>query len=72
MYLYLSREEAFEVLPKPLFERFGRPELVMRLELHPGRKLAREDVSQVLQNLQNKGFHLQLPPDIKPDLYQGD
>jgi uncharacterized protein YcgL (UPF0745 family) len=68
MYLYLSREEAFEVLPEPLIRRFGRPERVMQLALHPQRKLAREDVRKVLHNLRVRGYHLQLPPAIKPDL----
>jgi uncharacterized protein YcgL (UPF0745 family) len=69
MYLYLSREGAFELLPKPLFQRFGKPELVMQLELHPERKLAREDVLKVMQHLRDPGYHLQLPPEIKPELF---
>jgi hypothetical protein len=72
MYLYLRREEAFELLPAPLLQGFGKPELVMQLELHPGRKLAHEDALEVLQNLQDRGFHLQLPPDIKPALHHGE
>ncbi|MEN8177931.1 MAG: YcgL domain-containing protein [Pseudomonadota bacterium] len=72
MYLYLTAEDRFEVVPEPLLERFGIPGLVMELELHPQRKLAREDVATVLQNLKTQGFHLQMPPEIKPDLYLGD
>ena len=72
MYIYLMREGAFELLPELLLQRFGKPELVMQLELHPERQLAREDVLKVLGNLQDQGYHLQLPPDIKPELYQGD
>jgi uncharacterized protein YcgL (UPF0745 family) len=34
--------------------------------------LAREDVAQVLRNLRERGFHLQLPPKLTPDLYEGD
>lgn len=69
MYLYLKEEGKFDLLPAPLLQRFGKPELVLELEIHPDRKLAREDVNKVLKNLQIHGFHLQLPPDLKPERY---
>jgi hypothetical protein len=72
LYLYLGEEDNFEVVPKALFQRFGTPSLVMQLELDPTRRLAREDSVKVLQNLQDQGFHLQLPPDLKPHLYEGE
>ena len=34
----------------------------MDLELTPEFKLANEDVNQVMENLAEKGYHLQLPP----------
>ena len=30
--------------------------------LTPERKLAREDIAKVLENLDNQGYHLQMPP----------
>ncbi|MCP3866675.1 MAG: YcgL domain-containing protein [Gammaproteobacteria bacterium] len=71
MFLYLTGEEAFDDVPKLLMEQFGSPELVMQLDLHPERRLAREEVSKVIDNLQQRGFHLQMPPVLKPDLYEG-
>ncbi|MEN8168070.1 MAG: YcgL domain-containing protein, partial [Pseudomonadota bacterium] len=44
MYLYLSQEARFEAVPEALLQHFGTPRLVMELELHPERQLAREDV----------------------------
>ena len=35
---------------------------VFDLVLTPQRKLAREDIKQVLENLDKQGFHLQMPP----------
>ena len=68
-YLYLSEGAAFEDLPATLQNAFGEPEFVIDLELSPDRELAKEDVIEVMQNLRNKGFHLQLPPgDQKGDL----
>jgi len=67
MYLYLAAKEGFDAVPPGLLERFGPPEFVMELALHHERKLAREDVIKVMANLAQRGFHLQLPPEIRPD-----
>ncbi len=72
MYLYLAQEDDFENIPKPLLERFGQATLVMKIELHSGRTLAREEITKVMANLRKQGFHLQLPPDIQPHLCQGE
>jgi uncharacterized protein YcgL (UPF0745 family) len=67
MYLYLSAKEGFAALPQALLDRFGPPVFVMELALHPARRLAREDVVKVMTNLDTQGFHLQMPPEIRPD-----
>lgn len=72
MYLYVVREADFEPVPKPLMDRFGAPVFVMELNLHPQRRLARENVARVIENLQANGFHLQMPPEIKPKMYEGE
>jgi uncharacterized protein YcgL (UPF0745 family) len=69
MYLYLAEEGGFATVPKPLLERFGKPVLVMELELHEGRRLAREDVGTVMRNLAERGYHLQMPPVLDPTLH---
>ncbi len=72
MYLYLAEPDSFDRIPKELLRRFGEPVLVIELELDPERKLAREDVNQVIANLRSQGFHLQLPPELTPALYHGN
>lgn len=72
MYLYLSEEEAFDKVPAELLERFGDPILVIELELNARRKLAREDVVEVMRNLRERGFHLQMPPRVQANLYHGN
>ena len=69
MYLYLAKEDGFDDLPPALMERFGTPKLVMELELHSKRSLARENVENVIANLKQQGFHLQLPPSLEPERY---
>lgn len=73
MYLYVHENKTIEDLPEDLIKLVKQLTFVMDLELTPERKLAREDVLQVIENLKEKGYHLQLPPDpLKPDLYSGD
>lgn len=72
MYLYLADEDGFDRVPGTLLERFGDPILVIELELSPERQLAREDVNQVMANLDDQGFHLQMPPKLQPELYHGN
>jgi len=61
-YIYLLAGQDFEDLPDTLKNVFGEPEFVMALELTPERKLAYEDVTLVMQNLDEQGYHLQMPP----------
>lgn len=72
MYLYVTEENGFDRVPTLLLEQFGPPEFVIQLDLHDNRKLAREDVTMVMNNLVAHGFHLQLPPKLEPHLYEGE
>jgi uncharacterized protein len=73
MYLYIHENKTKDDLPEELITMVKELTHVIDLELTPERKLAREDVKTVMKNLEDKGYHLQMPPDpISPDLYQGD
>lgn len=60
-YLYLANKDDFARVPDTLITLLGTPLHVMDLELSPKRKLAQENVIEVMQNLQKRGWHLQLP-----------
>ena len=60
-YLYLAIRDDFACIPENLLKLLGVPVHVMDLELHPERRLAQEDVVEVLRNLQERGWHLQMP-----------
>ena len=62
MYLYVERSEALKKVPEALLVAFGAPIHAFDLVLSPERKLAREDIAQVLENLDKQGYHLQMPP----------
>lgn len=61
-YIYLLEGHDYDDLPASLRKVFGEPEFVMNLELAEERKLAYEDVNQVMQSLAEQGYHLQMPP----------
>jgi uncharacterized protein YcgL (UPF0745 family) len=66
LYLYVLRENDFADVPESLLTSIGQSELAMSLELTPKRQLARADVTQVMQQLQNQGFYVQMPPTKVP------
>lgn len=62
MYLYVLKADALARVPAELLKLFGTPRHSFDLVLGPERKLASEDIHKVLDNLENQGFHLQMPP----------
>ena len=61
MYIYLAEEDVFDNVPKQIFNSLGIVEFSMELEITTDKKLAREDTETVLSNLEEHGFHIQLP-----------
>jgi uncharacterized protein YcgL (UPF0745 family) len=63
-YLYLADDLPFDELPAKLRDQFGEATFVLSLELSTSSKLARVDVSKVLEGLAESGYYLQLPPKL--------
>ena len=61
LYIYLAEKDDFSSVPAEVMRGLGITEFSMELEITPDSKLAREDASTVVRNLEEKGFHLQLP-----------
>ncbi|GMU42871.1 MAG: YcgL domain-containing protein [Xanthomonadales bacterium] len=61
-YVYVSDAAALERLPAVLKQGLGPLVEVLRLELTPERRLAREDAGRVLANIAGVGYHVQFPP----------
>lgn len=61
-YVFLARENGFEVLPPAIDAQLGPWVHVMALDITPARKLARGNAAQVHAHLVERGFHLQFPP----------
>lgn len=63
-YLYLSAKDDFSEIPEELLTVFGEPEFSFSFNLKAERKLAKEDTAEVLKNLEEQGYHLQLQKDV--------
>lgn len=63
MYIYLRDQDDFSVVPKNILKSLGETEFTLELDVTPERKLAKENPETVISNLQEHGFHLQLPSD---------
>ncbi|MCL4106591.1 UNVERIFIED_CONTAM: hypothetical protein GTU68_009725 [Idotea baltica] len=62
MYLYVDKSVGLTDVPAPLLKRFGDAEPLMVVLLGEGKKLARANPVQVVQEITDNGFYLQMPP----------
>ena len=71
-YLYLRDEGDTSQVPEALIEAMGTLALVMQLSLSRERKLARASAEQVMRDLAERGYYLQMPPadQSRPDWVQ--
>ena len=65
-YLYLADHCDFQDLPAELQQTFGVPVKVMKLELSEKNRLARVDVSAVMQELKKNGYFCNCPRKFPP------
>ncbi len=76
MYIYLTEKDDFEKIPEELRRRVGRLEFSFSFTLTESRKLMRYDTLEVIKQLQDSGFFLQMPPPetnfLDLDLRQSD
>ena len=61
-YLYVEKEADFSRVPQALLDIMGELHLVINLELSSDRQLAQADVTQVMRQLSEEGYYLQIPP----------
>lgn len=62
-YVYLPKKDDFSDIPDVLMKVFGAPEYALEFDLTAERKLAQEDSKEVLANIEERGFHLQMPAE---------
>lgn len=59
-YLYVADENDFTRVPEQLLTTLKPMELALQFELHADRSLARGNAPQVMADLREKGYHLQI------------
>ncbi len=69
MYLYVEKGSDLSQIPAELLARLGPLKVVMTLALTADRKLARVQTDKVLEDIQSKGYFLQLPPNIHAPVF---
>lgn len=62
MYLYVEKSRGYEDVPPALLAQFGEPQALMVLVITPEKKLARANAVDVLAQIKELGFYLQMPP----------
>ena len=73
MYLYVDKTKALSLVPEELLSMFGKPEHRMDMLLSEDKKLAKAQASDILADIKDKGYYLQMPPprdDYMLDLYK--
>jgi uncharacterized protein len=61
-FLFVKKEDVLERVPHGLRQMLGVLEKVMDLELDENRSLAQADVVAVMQQIEERGYYLQMPP----------
>jgi uncharacterized protein YcgL (UPF0745 family) len=64
MYLYVEKKVGLAEIPASLLKRFGDAEPLMIVLLDADKKLARANAVQVMQDITDNGFYLQMPPTM--------
>lgn len=76
MYIYLTEKDNFNQIPTDLKKRVGTLEFSFSFTLTEDKKLVRYDTKQVIKQLQDSGFFLQMPPPesnfLDLNLHQSD
>lgn len=63
MYIFLAEKDNFDCIPDELKKSMGLLSFAFELDIDKERKLAKEKPEQVLENLKQTGFHLQMPSE---------
>ena len=62
MYLYVEKSRGLVDVPEALLRQFGETEERMVLLLTPQKKLARANTAEVMRQISDTGYYLQMPP----------
>lgn len=70
MYLYVDKKHDLSRVSGALLALFGKPQAAMVLLLNKDRKLAVANIVEVMQQIEEQGFYLQMPPVQDSEMQQ--
>ena len=73
MYLYVAKAKGLVDVPEALLKMFGQPQHRMDMLLTEEKQLARANAADILADIDDKGYYLQMPPvrdEYLLDLYK--
>ena len=73
MYLYVAKAKGLADVPEALLKMFGQPQHRMDMLLTEEKQLARATAADILLDIDEKGYYLQMPPvrdEYLLDLYK--
>jgi len=73
MYLYVAKAKGLVDVPEALQKMFGQPQHRMDMLLTEEKQLARANAADILADIDDKGYYLQMPPvrdEYLLDLYK--
>ena len=62
-YLYIAKRDQFAPVPDALLQHFGKPIFMLMFNLAGNKPLANADKQQVQQQIEEKGYYLQMLSD---------
>ena len=71
-YVFVAERDGIARLPAPLQARLSPFAFVMTLQIDPDRRLAQAHAPEVMAQLADRGWYLQLPPSPAADPLAGD
>ena len=73
LYVFVPKAQGVKNIPEELRQHMGECQEVMVLNITPDKTLARAEASAVIHDISEKGYYLQLPPEITSQvLHDGD
>ena len=73
LYVFVPKAQGVKNIPEELHQRMGECLEVMVLNITPDKILARVKAPAVIHDINEKGYYLQLPPEITSQvLHDGD
>ena len=68
VFLYVDKKAGMSAVPDVLLDLFGAHKAVVALLVKPEMQIAGVRANKVLQEIETKGFYLQMPPPIDDEM----